>query len=117
MTYATMSYIQRKEVFLIELLGYEKHDNLENTYRKPGDKNFACPCPFEDLNLAMMGVEKLLKENRLDEFNLGINRKDSYVQIYGNKWELMIEVISDTPNAAIVEACIRIKRPDLFEGE
>lgn len=113
--YATMTYIQRKEVFLIELLGYEKHDNLENTYRKPGDKNFACPDPFEDLNLAMMGVKKLDVTLILRRF---IGKGD------WRKWEATLhnpkKYVSgeyETCQEAIVEVCIRIKRPDLFTEE
>ncbi len=68
--------------------------------------------PLTDLNHAMMGMEKLGHDyslNKDKDFGLWMSMD------IGKKFP--VEAYADTPQAAIVEACIRIKRPDLFEGD
>ena len=71
--------------------------------------------PLTDLNHAMLGVEKLIEEER------------AIIQLWhdhSEKWHCIFTIppghyqsASDTPNEAIAEVCIKIVRPDLFADE
>ncbi len=71
--------------------------------------------PLTDLNHAMLGVEKMRCPGRQFSLLIGHDRFAFIVGSLAGEEECCIE--AGTPQAAIVEACIRIKRPDLFDGE
>ena len=141
MTYNTLTDQEKERINAVDVLGW-----AEKTFDVRCDKcnthsieqvswvdNSGCPRykisseafmdntvfhPLTDLNHAMLGVEKLSKKNKrylvLEDFTHRDERKwqanlySTNGYSFGN---------GHTPQEAIVEACIRIKRPDLFEGE
>ena len=116
MKYATMTPEQIERVFAVDVLGWEIKDNVR--YYSPEIKDFIYASGFHPLantDLAMLGVEKLIEEKR------------AIIQLWhdhSEKWHCIIRIppkhyqsASDNFNAAIVEACIRIARPDLFKGD
>ena len=75
--------------------------------------------PLTDLNHAMLGVKRLADNNDWT-WGLRKNMKWHSFGFYEYNDDISEEVghaYADTPQAAIVEACIRIVRPDLFEGD
>jgi len=84
--------------------------------------------PLTDLNHAMLGVEKLLGDKdltlyfKLSAMGYRYDLKEQksywkYKMIFTDDYDDLATVIADTPEAAIVEACIRIVKSDLFGGE
>ena len=105
MTYNTLTDQEKERIFAEDVLG-EKNFFHKGT-------NVQAFHPLTNLNHAMLGVEKFLDKYYFElawEFN---------------GWEASLlwpeneygRAKADTPNAAIVEACIRIKRPDSFEEQ
>ncbi len=116
--YNTLTDQEKERIFAEDVLGWEHigktinyHDEL---YWKTPNYKVKCK-PLTDMNVAIMGVEKLIEEER------------AIIQLWhdhSKKWHCIFTIppghyqsASDTLNEAIVEACIRIKRPDLFKGE
>ncbi len=121
MTYNTLTDQEKERIFAVDVLGWELHivegNRLYDHWMK--GKVFIMDTikfhPLTNLNHAMLGMEKLIEEER------------AIIQLWhdhSEKWHCIFTIppghyqsASDTPTEAIVEACIRIKRPDLFEGE
>ena len=118
MTYNTLTDQEKERIFAEDMLGWEPYPGINGKKYLNPNNNYCFVMwaedfhPLTDLNHAMLGVEKL--------------RKEYTVEIVGeNNWMLWLHTIKDTAvicysdnlNEAIVEACIKIKRPDLFEGE
>ena len=117
MTYNKLTDQEKERIFAEDVLEmkpvrYPGGNTKEGLYHKD---TFA---PLSNMDDAMLGVEKLSKENKwylvLEDFT----HKDE------RKWQANLYSTNGysfgnghTPQKAIVEACIRIKRLDLFEGE
>ena len=107
MRYTKMTPAQIRAVFLTDVLGLE-------WWR--GKERFKCH-PLTDLNHAMLGMEKLIQDEKCKDIEMGLDSDGAWVHLYDDEWSLQLEVITKSLNVAIVEACIRIKRPDLFEED
>ena len=84
-----------------------------------GDGKYNWSWPLSDLDDAMLGVEKLLKGDMWDTYSM---EKDSDGWCAGftpfdTDADWPFSECCKTLNEAIVEACIRICRPDLFEEQ
>ena len=80
--------------------------------------------PLTNLNTAFLGVNKLTQEEGLYLMLENLTHKDHKWRVTLQEKDtsliqagLIVGAEGHTPNEAIVEACIRIKRPDLFEED
>ena len=104
MKYTEMTDKQKRAAFWKDVLGHDEEDWWYDKYFRP----------LTDLNHAMMGVEKFPD----DKYYFELNREVGYWNVsllwpeneYAN-------VNADTPHEAIVEACLRITTPELFEED
>ena len=113
MTYNKLTDQEKERVFAEDVLEWEIKDSYgfqNRYYYKYKNKEFH---PLTDFNHAMLGVEKL---GLL--WNCFFDGTTYYFSFCDTSGEYMDDAFSDISlNEAIVEACIKIVRPDLFEGE
>ncbi len=112
MTYNTLTKQEIERIFAEDVLGWKEGAvNKElRWWMCEGEPvmfkdNFH---PLTDLNHAILGLEKLGHQ-----WGMAHGFDGYQVRLYEER-ERLCKVDSDNLNAAIVEACIRIKRPDLF---
>ena len=126
MTYHTLTDREKERIFAEDVLGWERRPHIfgSSYYFKDNHmKRTDYFHPLTNLDHAFMGVEKFL-------YPICLMREDTRESIcgeYAGKWHVIIGYEGawvshftekhDNPNKAIVEACIRIVRSDLFEGE
>ena len=123
MIYNTLTDQEKERIFAVDVLGWEFRKTARGEFlvNKNNMRMFTVSQwhPRTDLNHAMMGVEKLIAENgtytisRYNLPNIDINARHVTIGLEDNF------VVSRNLDLcrALVEACICIKRPDLFEGE
>lgn len=123
MKYKDMTPEQKERVFAEDVLGWElmKIPGTIDTHWYDG-KQFRLTAGgyrfLTDLNHAMMGVEKFVGNGFFFTLeNTHINNRNQWFVHLGKIAGRDASVLKDAPNEAIVECCVRIKRPDLFEGE
>ena len=117
--YKDLTPDQIEKVFAEDVLGWEYDEaprGYNSHWNKPdGDTVMDDPdfwSPLTRLDDCMLGVEKVVENGWL--FTLSYEPTvpwEAYFEDFDNR----IVGQGDTPQEAIVEACIRIKRPDLFE--
>ena len=135
MTYPTLTDQEKERIFAEDVLGWVQEEAYASCSSCNGTKQLSdvwvddkgCPrkdvktnqlwpgeevfSPLTDLNHAILGLEKLGHQ-----WGMAHGFDGYQVRLYEESKRLC-KVDSDNLNEAIVEACIRIKRPDLFEGE
>ncbi len=115
MKYDRMTNDQIERVFAEDVLGWDESglywvDDDYGTLRI----NIHDFHPLTDLNRAMLGAEKLFDRWVLETTEMHTR---SFTGVTKDFKSVGKALGKDTPQAAIVEACIKIKRPDLFEGD
>ena len=119
MTYNTLTDQEKERIFAADVLGWELKQVLEDkryeAWHVNGEPQYTKGyfLPLTDLNHAMMGVEKLMDGEWLIDFHRKLNNV-WYMYIYQLHPRIEYVGANVNFNEAIVEACIRIKRPDLF---
>ena len=122
MTYHKLTDTEKERIFAEDVLKWFKMERPVHgkfAYRA-GIGDYRSCNPLTDLNHAMLGMERLIKENEhffVTLNNTYINDRLEWEIAMGKIGNVSVHVFSDTPNEAIVEVCIHIVRPDLFEGE
>lgn len=113
--YNKLSKDEIERVFAEDVLGWEKQKNF-TAYDIGNGRIMDMDIfhPLTDLNHAMMGMEKLIQKDKCKDIEMGLDLNGAWVHLYDDEWSLQLEVITKSLNEAIVEACIKIVRPDLF---
>ena len=97
---------------------YGNLDNCQTHFRvkNPKWKIGLALKPLTDFNHAMLGVEKLIDKHCFElKYDIEENSWYCALVLWAENW--LVDCYADTPQEAIVEACISIVRPDLFEGD
>ena len=117
-TFNAMTPEQKERAFAEDVLGWKP--DIEGYFIAEDGEPLFC-MPLKILDHAMMGVEKLQKKYRQFALFIGLSN-DGTDTWHARFWKNLpdhheFHAEADTPNEAIVEACLRIKSPHLFKED